>query len=76
MVRSTVEAIFEHGVFRPLEADAISVREGQHVRLHVEANDADEAHDVLRLAIDVYAGLRDDEINEIEQIAPTGLLIM
>jgi hypothetical protein len=63
----TLEAIFENGGFRLLEPPAIPLAEGQHVRLTVETWVTPD--DVLALAERVYAGLSDEEINDIERIA-------
>ena len=62
-VQQTLEAVYENGVFRPLEK--IEMAEGQLVRLIVETL----PEDLLELAAQVYEGLSDKEIDEIEQIA-------
>jgi len=62
-VQQTLEAVYENGVFRPLEK--IEIAEGQQVRLIVETL----PEDLLELAAQVYEGLSDKEIDEIEQIA-------
>jgi predicted DNA-binding antitoxin AbrB/MazE fold protein len=62
----TVEAVFEHGTFRLLEPTTLPLSDGQHVRLTVETATTDG---VLALAEQVYAGLSDDDIDEIERIA-------
>ena len=59
----TLEAVYENGVFRPLEK--IDMANGQQVRLIVETL----PEDLLELAAQVYGGLSDKEIDEIEQIA-------
>ncbi len=61
----TCEAVFENGVFRPLELPT-ALADGQRVRLIVEAG---EPTDVLALAAWVYEGLSEAEIKEIERIA-------
>jgi predicted DNA-binding antitoxin AbrB/MazE fold protein len=63
----TVEAVFENGVFRPLDGRDVSIPEGQRVRLAIEMPPSPE--EILQLAAEVYAGLSDEEIAEIEQIA-------
>ena len=60
------EAIYENGTFRPLKAVTPGLAEGQHVRLVVETDTADE---ILRLAGQVYAGLSEEQIHSVEQIA-------
>ena len=61
-----IDAIYENGAFRPIQADAIGIAEGQRVRLTIDDQDEPEA---LRLAAQVYAGLSEQEIEEIERIA-------
>lgn len=63
MATQIYEAIFQNGAFRPVRPVS-SIAEGQQVRLVVEVEE-----DVLNLAADVYEGLSDDEINEVEKIA-------
>lgn len=62
----TVTAVFEKGLFRPLTGFKLPLAEGQHVQLIVETPSA--STDILDLAIQVYAGLAEDEINEVEQL--------
>jgi len=64
-MKQTINAIYEKGVFRPLENLAIS--EGKQVRLTVETSS--DTTDLLELAAQVYQGLSEEEIDEIEQIA-------
>lgn len=66
-MKATVEAIFENGVFKPVERPEIP--EGEHVHLTVETAAGPEHEDPLDLAARVYQGLRPEEIDEIEQIA-------
>ncbi len=63
----TLEAIDENGVFKPVKAPRIS--EGQHVRLTVETALEAPPEELLKLAAQVYQGLSDKEIQEIETIA-------
>jgi predicted DNA-binding antitoxin AbrB/MazE fold protein len=63
----TLEAVFENGAFRLLDSPTVPLVEGQHVRLTVETEAALE--DVLALAEQVYAGLSEEDINDIEHIA-------
>lgn len=58
-------AVFENGVFRPTATLPQELAEGQQVHLVA----ADDSADVLALAADVYRGLTDGEINEVERIA-------
>ncbi len=63
----TLEAVFENGIFRPLTTVNLSIHEGQPVRLVVEP--IEDTTDALKLAQQVYAGLTQPQIDEIEQIA-------
>lgn len=67
MPKQTLDAVFENGVFRPLKAPGASIPEGQQVRLVVET--APPPKDVLALATQVYEGLSEAQIDELEQIA-------
>jgi hypothetical protein len=58
-------ATYTNGVFRPIDSESLGLTEGQQVMLEVEA--IDRATYILGLARDIYAGLSDEEINEIEQ---------
>ncbi len=61
-----VDAVYEHGVFRPLRDPHLA--EGQSVQLIVTgpALDPDK---MLALARSVYDGLSQSEIDEIERVA-------
>ena len=65
----TIETIYENGVFRPLGAASLPFVEGDRVLVTVDAPSSETAADVLALAADVYSGLSDDEIREIERVA-------
>ena len=67
MSKETLEAIYENGVFRPLKRPKIG--EGQQVRLTVEETSKMRPADILGLAAQVYQGLSEGEIAEIEKIA-------
>jgi predicted DNA-binding antitoxin AbrB/MazE fold protein len=62
-----VDAVFEDGVFKPVQRPEIPERE--HVQLTVETVGAPSAKDPLELAAHVYQGLRPEDIDEIERIA-------
>jgi predicted DNA-binding antitoxin AbrB/MazE fold protein len=66
-VKATVEAIFEDGVFKPVQRPEIP--EGEHVQLTVESVGQPAVEDPLELASRVYRGLRPEEIDEIERLA-------
>ena len=69
-MKSTVEAVFEDGVFKPVERPEI--REGEHVQLTVERAERAAGEDPLKLAARVYRGLRPEEIDEIERVTLDG----
>jgi predicted DNA-binding antitoxin AbrB/MazE fold protein len=64
----TIEAVYEHGVFRLINSDAVEIPEGQRVRLTVEPLTNESQQDSLELLLSVYAGLSEEEIDEIETI--------
>ena len=67
IIKQTLEAIYENGVFRPLKS--LKLSEGQQVWLMVETNLERTPEDMLNLAAQVYQGLSDEQVDEIEQIA-------
>jgi predicted DNA-binding antitoxin AbrB/MazE fold protein len=67
MIEQTVDAVFENGMFRPLLPINETIAEGQQVQLVIKAPESPT--EILELALDVYAGLTEEEITEIEQIA-------
>jgi predicted DNA-binding antitoxin AbrB/MazE fold protein len=67
LVKATVEAVFEDGVFKPVEHPRIP--EGQRVQITVETVGRFAPEDPLELASRVYRGLPAEEIDEIERIA-------
>lgn len=64
-----IEAIYEHGVFKPLQA--LDMPDGQHVRLVVEPSETTTSEDMLLLAAQVYEGLSPEDVDAIEEIACT-----
>lgn len=66
-MKATVDAIFEDGIFKPVERPEIP--DGEHVQLTVESAARPEHEDPLELAARVYRGLQPEEIDEIERIA-------
>ncbi len=67
MVKQTLDAVFENGVFRATSPLSVAIPEGQPVRIVVEIGDSDD--DILGLATHVYDGLSEDEVTSVEQIA-------
>jgi len=65
-MKHAIDAIYENGTFRPIQREAVAVADGQRVRITVDDECEPEA---LRLAVSVYDGLSDNDIDEVEQIA-------
>jgi predicted DNA-binding antitoxin AbrB/MazE fold protein len=65
MKRQTCDAIYENGVLRPLTE--VTLKEGEHVRIFIE--DQENKKDVLSLALQVYKGLSEEEMEQVEKIA-------
>jgi len=66
-MKQVLDAVYENGIFRPLKRPEIS--DGQQVRLIVETPSELDSEDLIELAAQVYQGLSDKQIDEIEQIA-------
>ena len=66
-MKQTLDAIYENGVFKP--SLPLNLPDGQHVRLEIETPSEEELEDLLELAGQVYDGLSNSQIEEIEQIA-------
>jgi len=67
LVKATLRAVFEDGVFKPVERPGIP--EGERVQITVETFMGPGTEDPLELAASVYRGLRPEEIDDIERIA-------
>jgi len=65
-MKHAIDAIYENGTFRPIQRDAVAIADGQRVRITIDDDCEPQA---LRLAVGVYDGLSDKEIDEIEQIS-------
>ncbi|MDZ7962967.1 MAG: antitoxin family protein [Aulosira sp. DedQUE10] len=63
----TLKAIYENGVFRPLEKP--NLNEGESVKIIVESTNPFTPQEMLKLAAEVYGGLLETDIDEIEEIA-------
>ena len=63
-VKSRVEAIYQDGVFKPVDSPELA--DGERVRLTVEQVQVAGPEDILRLARQVYAGLSPQDVDEIE----------
>ncbi len=66
-MKPIVKAVYENGVFKPVKAPEIP--QGQQVRLEIEPLTEPSAEDILKLAAQVYQGLSEQDIDEIEAIA-------
>jgi len=66
-MKQILDAIYENGVFKPSLPP--NLPDGQHVRLEIETPSECSPEDLLELASQVYDGLSNSEIEEIEQIA-------
>jgi predicted DNA-binding antitoxin AbrB/MazE fold protein len=65
-ISKTIEAVFTHGAFHPASVLDLPFSEGQKVRLVVEP--MGKADEILALAAEVYEGLTNDQIDEIEKL--------
>ena len=65
-MKTTIDAVYENGVFRPLKAPGIP--QGKQVRLEVDVPDDGSPDEVLALATTVLDGLSEEDIREIESI--------
>ncbi|MDJ0510490.1 MAG: antitoxin family protein [Crocosphaera sp.] len=63
----TINAIYENGVFRPLNHP--NIPEGQTVQLSVEIAPKLTPEEMLQLASSVYENLSSQQIDEIEEIS-------
>jgi predicted DNA-binding antitoxin AbrB/MazE fold protein len=61
-----IDAVFENGLFRPVDPVRLSVREGERVRLHIEDAPGKTSLDE---ASSVYEGLSPADVAKVEQIA-------
>jgi len=63
----TVEAIYEHGIFRLTHSPPVPFQEGQRVRIVIDTDS--KTVDVLALATSVFDGLSEQDIKDIDTIA-------
>jgi predicted DNA-binding antitoxin AbrB/MazE fold protein len=64
----TLDAVFTDGSFKPLNNGSLPFAEGQRVKLTVET--PAEAHDdLIELVAQIYDGLTEEDVNEIERLA-------
>ena len=67
-VTQTLDAVFKDGSFKPLNNGSLPFAEGQRVKLTVETP-AETQDDLIELAAQVYDGLTEEEVNEVERLA-------
>jgi len=66
---TNLDAIYENGNFRLIGEMALPLAEGTQVRLTVESISKESKLNVLDLAAQVYSGLSESDIAEVEKIA-------
>ena len=64
-----VDAVYENGMFRPTSELGIDLANGTRVRLTVEPVAQHASENILDLAANVYAGLSEEDVADIERIA-------
>ncbi len=64
----TIEAIYQNGMFKPLNPISEEIAEGEKVKITIE-NEKLSPEEMFELASQVYEGLSEEDINEIEKIA-------
>ena len=65
-MKHVIDAIYENGIFRPMQPYITEIAEGAPVLITVDDETEPES---LKLATRVYDGLSEEDIDEIEQIA-------
>lgn len=64
----TIEAIYQNGIFKPLNPISEELTEGETVEITIKDKKL-SPDEMLKLAGQVYEGLSDEDIEEIERIA-------
>ena len=64
----TIEAIYQNGIFKPLTPISQEITEGEKVKLTID-DEKLTPEEMLELAGQVYKGLSDEDVEEIERIA-------
>lgn len=65
MESSPIDAIYENGLFRPVQPLSTPIPDGEHVRLRIEEA---SGKTVLEQAWCVYEGLTPDDVDDVERI--------
>ena len=66
-MKSTVEAVYQGGVFRPVYRPDLA--EGERVRLIFEKAPKPRPNQILQLAAAVYEGADPDDLTDIEEMS-------
>ena len=64
----TIEAIYQNGMFKPLSPVSEEIKEGKTVEITITEKKL-SPEEMLELASQVYEGLSEEDIDEIERIA-------
>lgn len=64
----TIEAIYQNGMFKPLNPVSEEITEGKTVEITISEKKL-SPEEMLKLAGEVYEGLSEKDIEEIERIA-------
>lgn len=64
----TIEAIYQNGIFKPLNPVSDEIEEGEMVEIIIKDRSF-SPDEMLKLAGQIYKGLSDNDIEEIERIA-------
>ncbi len=64
----TIEAVYQNGMFKPLNPVSDEITEGKTVEITIRDKHL-SPDEMLELAAQVYKGLSEEEIDEIEKIA-------
>ena len=64
----TIEAIYQNGMFKPLNPISEEITDGKKVEITINDKKL-SPEEMLELASQVYEGLSEEDIDEIEKIA-------
>lgn len=64
----TIRAIYEKGIFKPLNPISNGLTEGEEVVINIESKE-ERTNEIMKLAENFYEGLSEQDIDEIEKIA-------
>ena len=64
----TIEAIYQNGMFKPLNPVSEEIAEGETVEITISEKRL-SPEEMLKLASQVYEGLSNEDVAEIERIA-------